>query len=826
MAQRKDEEATRLALESLGSRLASTSTYEASVIRDATFSSAPILTGIGYPDLRTLAPSYNPKTGHEGFQSDIPHFLTVLRRTQSALAELLESDPSQIESKEANIFRMKIQMLTFFLQTHASTQNMSKEDWLPIKSTQRSEDKKRSIALTSNSKVTSLTREDLQKRLNDKKSRRMKELQKNARLTRSQRLEEIKKGTLNDGEDDCKYEKSTSLSFGAQILCKRKSMMDWKKINCDTIEPHGDNKEDYWVEILLQKQARREARRERRKLRLEQVQEESVKKVHSVKIKKESEECEGGSTSEEEFEFQDDDNQQKKYNELSIQRKKSASSSSMNGTFQPDNIVSASSLEAATPKTFITSSDMGTSTDLSCPLCQRSFPRNNMSEVEANLFINNHMERCQRRSRKRKPIGTYNDDIRDRKLPLQNNVPFQSRRDDNHTDIDDISDDDGYILAGDIKSTSKRKYISSKSKASKKNNPKRYKSQIRTHKRSSKKNSLDDFELPVYTDRVEDWMDDFIIAASSGSQTMSEKDPNEKPPGMVIYPPNLIVPAWINNRLFGYQRTGLKWMYELFQQQSGGIVGDEMGLGKTVQICAYLQSMIISRQISSILIVCPATLLIHWLQELAKWAPGLRRILIHKAGERADGFSRDISRGMLKSLDKWISIARKEYSNEPLNEKDLEEEIEYSGLEDGFFCGSGYVVVTTFESVRRKSEVWTSHEWDYIIVDEGQKIRNPDAEVTLACKRFRTSQRLLLSGTPIQNDLRELWSLFDFVFPGRLGTLPTFETEFADPIKRGGYSNASPMQVQIAYRSALVLRDLINPYLLRRQKKDVKEVSR
>lgn len=78
----------------------------------------------------------------------------------------------------------------------------------------------------------------------------------------------------------------------------------------------------------------------------------------------------------------------------------------------------------------------------------------------------------------------------------------------------------------------------------------------------------------------------------------------------------------------------------------------------------------------------------------------------------------------------------------------------------------------------------------------------------------------------IQNDLRELWSLFDFVFPGRLGTLPAFEQEFAETIKRGGYSNASPVQVQLAYRCSLVLRDLIDPYLLRRQKSEVAEVRR
>lgn len=245
-----------------------------------------------------------------------------------------------------------------------------------------------------------------------------------------------------------------------------------------------------------------------------------------------------------------------------------------------------------------------------------------------------------------------------------------------------------------------------------------------------------------------------------------------------------------------------------------------MGLGKTVQVCSYLGAMALSRKLRSILIIAPATMLMHWVNELKIWAPGLRRILIHKSVERPGDPKRVVTKNLLIKLDKWLTQARADRVNEAIDKRDLEE----NG--DDSFCGTGYVVITTFENIRRSSDIWVGHKWSYVVLDEGQKIRNPDAEVTIACKRLRTPHRLLLSGTPIQNDLRELWSLFDFVFPGRLGTLPVFISEFADPIKRGGYSNASPMQVQLAYRCALVLRDLINPFLLRRQKKDIKEVSR
>ena len=133
-------------------------------------------------------------------------------------------------------------------------------------------------------------------------------------------------------------------------------------------------------------------------------------------------------------------------------------------------------------------------------------------------------------------------------------------------------------------------------------------------------------------------------------------------------------------------------------------------------------------------------------------------------------------------------------------------------------CG---VLITSYEMVRTNASLLLGEGWQYVVLDEGHKIRNPDAEVTLICKRFNTCHRLVLTGAPIQNKLTELWSLFDFVFPGKLGTLPTFQEQFAIPIAAGAYVNASNFKVQASYQCSLVLRDLIRPYLLRRVKADV-----
>ncbi|CAG09381.1 unnamed protein product, partial [Tetraodon nigroviridis] len=253
------------------------------------------------------------------------------------------------------------------------------------------------------------------------------------------------------------------------------------------------------------------------------------------------------------------------------------------------------------------------------------------------------------------------------------------------------------------------------------------------------------------------------------------------------------VPGFLWKKLFKYQQTGVRWLWELHCQQAGGILGDEMGLGKTIQVISFLAGLSYSKLrtrgsnyryagLGPTIIVCPATVMHQWVREFHAWWPPFRVAVLHETGSFSS------------------------------NKKKLIPEI--------VSCHG--ILITSYSAVRIMQDTLQRWDWHYIILDEGHKIRNPNAGVTLACKQFRTPHRFILSGSPMQNNLKELWSLFDFVFPGKLGTLPVFMEQFSVPITMGGYSNASPVQVQTAFKCACVLRDTINPYLLRRMKADVK----
>ncbi|KGL96282.1 DNA excision repair protein ERCC-6, partial [Charadrius vociferus] len=304
----------------------------------------------------------------------------------------------------------------------------------------------------------------------------------------------------------------------------------------------------------------------------------------------------------------------------------------------------------------------------------------------------------------------------------------------------------------------------------------------------------DDGDEDYYKQRLRRWQKERLKDKEhQTAEEISEESDTEFEEGFKV-------PGFLFKKLFKYQQTGVRWLWELHCQQAGGILGDEMGLGKTIQIIAFLAGLSYSkirtrgsnyRQVllcrlyqglGPTVIVCPATVMHQWVKELHTWWPPFRVAILHETGSYTD---------------KKAKLIREIVS-----------------------CHG--ILITSYSYIRLMQDVIHSYDWHYVILDEGHKIRNPNAAVTLACKQFRTPHRIILSGSPMQNNLKELWSLFDFVFPGKLGTLPVFMEQFSVPITMGGYSNASPVQVKTAYKCACVLRDTINPYLLRRMKADVK----
>lgn len=218
-----------------------------------------------------------------------------------------------------------------------------------------------------------------------------------------------------------------------------------------------------------------------------------------------------------------------------------------------------------------------------------------------------------------------------------------------------------------------------------------------------------------------------------------------------------------------------------------------MGLGKTITVLTFLSSLMFSGIYQPSLVLCPATMLRQWQHEINQWAPNLQIGILHDSA---------VDAGMAEDCEGDRKAAR-------------------LGVLDQVRNSANGILLTTYEHLRIFADAMLDVKWCYVVLDEGHRIRNPDAQITLSAKQLQTSHRLIMSGAPIQNRLSELWSLFDFVFPGRLGTLPVFQSQFAVPIQMGGYKKASGQEVSTAYKCAVMLRDMISPYILRRMKADV-----
>ncbi|MCI8504965.1 MAG: ATP-dependent helicase [Lachnospiraceae bacterium] len=225
------------------------------------------------------------------------------------------------------------------------------------------------------------------------------------------------------------------------------------------------------------------------------------------------------------------------------------------------------------------------------------------------------------------------------------------------------------------------------------------------------------------------------------------------------------VPDSLREVLRDYQKKGFFWLKTLDALNFGGILADDMGLGKTIQVIALLLSEAEKNPDMTALIVCPASLIYNWESEIIRFGKGLSAMVV--AGSGAD---------------------RKEMLWE----------------------GRAQVMITSYELLRRDIDLYEKKEFRFQILDEAQYIKNYTTKNAETVKQVRARTRFALTGTPIENRLSDLWSIFDFLMPGFLYGYTRFKKEFELPIAKGG-----------GKKELKRLNRLIAPFLLRRSKKDV-----
>lgn len=243
-----------------------------------------------------------------------------------------------------------------------------------------------------------------------------------------------------------------------------------------------------------------------------------------------------------------------------------------------------------------------------------------------------------------------------------------------------------------------------------------------------------------------DWLATFLAELRS-PESLSRADPGSR----------------LSATLRPYQKVGVRWLNFLVQMRLGACLADDMGLGKTIQVLALLLTLERSRPS---LLVAPASLLANWQQEARRFAPSLKTLVAHPSAMDSDEL-RTLGEGRLKDVD---------------------------------------LVVTSYGTLMRLPDL-QAVSWHLVVADEAQALKNPDAKQTKAVKSLKTEARIALTGTPVENRLSDLWSLFDFTHPGLLGSRKAF-TEATKKMTHYG-----------------PLRTLVAPYILRRLKSDRSIIS-
>ncbi|MEA3553527.1 MAG: DEAD/DEAH box helicase [Campylobacterota bacterium] len=221
-------------------------------------------------------------------------------------------------------------------------------------------------------------------------------------------------------------------------------------------------------------------------------------------------------------------------------------------------------------------------------------------------------------------------------------------------------------------------------------------------------------------------------------------------------------PSCLNATLRGYQQDGLNWLNFLYEFKFGGILADDMGLGKTIQTLTHLSRLKEDGKLTNpSLIVMPTSLIANWKNEAKKFTPNLS-VLPLQGNDRSQYY-------------------------DDIKNNDL--------------------ILTTYPLIVRDKEIFDSYDFCYIILDEAQKIKNPKTKMTMAIKTFNCDYRLALSGTPIENHLGELWSIFSFLMPGFLDTQSFFRNYYQTPIEKENNIERQKL-----------LNKRVKPFMIRRTK--------
>ena len=258
-------------------------------------------------------------------------------------------------------------------------------------------------------------------------------------------------------------------------------------------------------------------------------------------------------------------------------------------------------------------------------------------------------------------------------------------------------------------------------------------------------------KLPVVDFEASGSLQNLLETLTTGNQNVEDLD----------------VPEGFRGSLRPYQTRGMSWLKFLTQWGLGACLADDMGLGKTIQLIALLLHMKEQDVLQKpILLICPTSVLGNWEREVRRFAPDLR-VAIHHGDKRSQS----------KAFEKVAAV------------KDL--------------------IITSYALSYRDEKTLKPIEWQGIVLDEAQNIKNSDAKQSQVVRQFEADFRIALTGTPVENRLAELWSIIDFLNPGYLGPRNFFQRRFAVPIERYGDTD-----------SLNALRSLVQPFILRRLKTD------